>query len=102
MPRRDDIERILTIPGLDAAFIGQGDLTQTLGDREKAQALVDQALSACIAKGIPACTTAYGNDIHQRLKQGFKFLAISNDTGTFTRAMQTRMSEVREAVEASK
>ena len=27
----DDIDRILAIPGVDAAFIGQGDLTQTLG-----------------------------------------------------------------------
>ena len=40
-----DIDRILDIPGVDAVFIGQGDLTQTLGDRAAAQALVDTALA---------------------------------------------------------
>jgi 2-keto-3-deoxy-L-rhamnonate aldolase RhmA len=49
----DDIERILGIPGLDAAFIGQGDLTQTTGDRETAQALTD-TVRACISKSPPA------------------------------------------------
>src|SRR2546425_312305 len=47
----EDIERMLTIPGLDAAFIGQGDLTQTTGDRETAQALVSRALNACLEHG---------------------------------------------------
>src|SRR5262245_11027372 len=97
----DDIERILTIPGLDAAFIGQGDLTQTLGDREQAQTYVARALDACIAKGIPACITAYGNDIADRLKQGFKFLAIANDTGLFTRAAQNKLVEAKEAIAAA-
>src|SRR5215204_1486653 len=59
----EDIDRILSVPGVDAAFIGQGDLTQTLGDREQAQTYVARALDACLAKGIPACITAYGNDI---------------------------------------
>ena len=96
----EDIERILEIPGLDAAFIGQGDLTQTTGDREKAQMLVDVALQACIAKGIPACTTS-GGDIEARLRQGFKFLTVGNDTGTFTNAVVNRLKVVKQAVEAA-
>jgi 4-hydroxy-2-oxoheptanedioate aldolase len=96
----EDIERILTIPGLDAAFIGQGDLTQTLGNRDEAQKLVDRALNACLARGIPACTTAYGNDVQDRFRQGFKFLAIANDTGLFTRAVQQRLADVMKEVEA--
>jgi 4-hydroxy-2-oxoheptanedioate aldolase len=98
----EDIERILEIDGVDAAFIGQGDLTQTLGDREKAQGLVDVALAACNAKGIPACTTAYGDDVAARFKQGFKWLAIANDTGTFARATQERLKLVKQAIEAAK
>jgi 4-hydroxy-2-oxoheptanedioate aldolase len=98
----DDIERILTIPGLDAAFIGQGDLTQTTGDREQAQQLTEKALGACLDAGIPACTTAYGGEVEMRLRQGFKFLAIANDTGTFTRAVQERLLKVRDAIEASR
>ena len=97
----EEIDRILTIPGLDAAFIGQGDLTQTLGDRDAAQRLVDRALAACLAKGIPACTTAYGADVEARLKQGFKFLAIANDTGVFTRAVQDRIALAKQAALAA-
>jgi 2-keto-3-deoxy-L-rhamnonate aldolase RhmA len=95
------IDEILDIPGIDAAFIGQGDLTQTLGDRSKAQALVDRALAACNAKGIPACTTAYGDDVESRFRQGFKWLAVSNDTGIFTRAAKDRFASVQQSVQAA-
>jgi len=91
----EDIERILEIPGVDAVFIGQGDLTQTLGDRAKAQALVDRALAACLARGVPACTTAYGDDVSARLDQGFKWLAVANDTRLFTKAVQQRRASAR-------
>jgi 4-hydroxy-2-oxoheptanedioate aldolase len=93
----EQIDAILDIPGVDAVFIGQGDLTQTLGDRDRAQALVDRALSRCLERGVPACTTAYGDDVESRLKQGFKWLAIGNDTGTFTRAVQDRLAKVAKA-----
>src|SRR3977135_78444 len=58
----EDIERILDIPGVDAVFIGQGDLTQTLGDRAAAQKLVDRALAAGVAPRIPPMTTASSRD----------------------------------------
>lgn len=97
----DDIEQILAIPGVDAAFIGQGDLTQTLGDRDRAQQLVDRALQACLRKGIPASITAYGDDLAARLRQGFKWVAIGNDTGSFTRAVKDRLTVARQVAEAS-
>lgn len=97
----DDIERILDVHGVDAAFIGQGDLTQTLGDRDKAQALVDKALQACLQKGIPASTTAYGDDLEARVKQGFKWVAVGNDTGSFTRAVKDRLNVARQVAEAT-
>jgi 2-keto-3-deoxy-L-rhamnonate aldolase RhmA len=91
----EDIERILDIPGVDAVFVGQGDLTQTLGDRDAAQRLVDRALAACLARGIPACTTAYSDDVSKRLQQGFKWLAIAADTGLFTTAVKQRLASLR-------
>ena len=97
----EDIDRILGVPGVDAAFIGQGDLTQTLGDREAAQALVDRALAACMAKGIPAATTAYGDDVEARFRQGFKWLAVANDSGLFSRASQQRLAQARKAADAA-
>jgi 2-keto-3-deoxy-L-rhamnonate aldolase RhmA len=97
----DAIDEILDIHGVDAAFIGQGDLGQTLGNRELAQGYVNRALEACLRKGIPASTTAYGDDVQRRFDQGFKWLAIGNDTGTFTRAIKERLSYAREAVQSA-
>jgi 2-dehydro-3-deoxyglucarate aldolase/4-hydroxy-2-oxoheptanedioate aldolase len=97
----EEIDQILSVPGVDAAFIGQGDLTQTLGDRAAAQALVDRALAACVAKGIPAATTAYADDVEARLRQGFKWLAVANDTGLFSRASQQRLAQARQAADAA-
>jgi len=96
----DEIEQILSVPGVDAAFIGQGDLTQTLGDRKAAQAMVDRALAACVAHNVPAATTAYADDVEQRFRQGFKWLAIANDTGTFARAAQQRLQQAKAALAA--
>lgn len=96
----DSIDDILGITGVDAAFIGQGDLGQTLGDRAQAQAYVDRALAACLRKGIPASTTAYGDDVKARFDQGFKWLAIGNDTGTFTRAIKDRLTLARDVIAA--
>lgn len=98
----DSIDDILGINGVDAAFIGQGDLGQTLGNRETAQAYVDRALEACLRKGIPASITAYGEDMKARFDQGFKWLAIGNDTGTFTRAIKDRLALARDVIESVK
>jgi 2-dehydro-3-deoxyglucarate aldolase/4-hydroxy-2-oxoheptanedioate aldolase len=97
----EDIEKILDVTGVDAAFIGQGDLTQTLGNREQAQALVDKALQACLRKGIPASITAYGDDLEARLQQGFKWVAIGADTGSFTRAVRDRLTVARQVAETA-
>jgi len=97
----EEIEQILEITGIDAAFIGQGDLTQTLGDSAKAQALVDKALQACIRKGVPASITAYGDDLEARINQGFRWIAIGADTGSFTRAVKDRLNVARQVADVA-
>ena len=54
-----------------------------------------------MARGIPAATTAYGDDSSSASSQGFRWLAIANDTGTFTRAAQQRIEQARQAREAT-
>jgi 4-hydroxy-2-oxoheptanedioate aldolase len=95
----DIIDQILTVPGVDAVFVGQGDLTQTLGDPAKAQVLVDKVLDACLKKGIPTCITAYGDEIEARFRQGFKWLAIANDMGIFTGSAKDRLAAARLAAD---
>ena len=48
----------------------------------------------------PGRTTAYGDDVEARLRQGFKWLAVANDTGPFTRAIQQRLGQVRQVIAA--
>ena len=99
----EDIERILTISGVDAIFIGQGDLTQTLGaGNPRIAELVQSALSAANAKGIPACTTATAADLESRFNQGFKWLTVGNDTGMFARAVEEHFKTVKAIVAALK
>ena len=99
----EDIDRILTIPGVDAIFIGQGDLGQTLGaGNPKIAELVQTALSAANAKGIPACTTATAADLESRFTQGFKWLTVGNDTGMFARAVEENFKTVKAIVAALK
>jgi 2-keto-3-deoxy-L-rhamnonate aldolase RhmA len=98
----DQIDDILNIHGVDAIFIGTGDLTASLnGDREQVKVLVDKALKAAIAKGIPAATTAYGADLPDRIKMGFKWIAIQSDTSMFTTAASERIKWARQQVEAA-
>jgi hypothetical protein len=51
-----------------------------------------------MARGVPAATTAYGDDVDARLRQGFKWLAVANDTGLFTRSVQQRLGQARLAL----
>ncbi len=99
----EDIDRILGIHGVDAIFIGQGDLTQTLGaGNPRIQELVQTALGAANAKGIPACTTATAADLESRFTQGFKWLTVGNDTGLFARAVEENFKTVKAIVDGLK
>ena len=46
-------------------------------------------------------TTAYADDVEQRFRQGFKWLAIANDTGTFAHAAQQRLQQAKDALKAA-
>jgi 4-hydroxy-2-oxoheptanedioate aldolase len=97
-----EIDQILTIPGVDAIFIGRGDLTQTLGSKEKAQALADKVLESCLKKGIPCCTAVYDDNVETCFRQGFKWLAIASDTTIFKQAVSKRLADARLAADRAR
>ena len=80
------------------------------GDRDSMVALLGRPMAALKAQGIgfinltlPPATLflrlhdpkAYGDDVSSRLDQGFKWLAVANDTGLFTTAVKQRLAAVR-------
>lgn len=86
----EDVEGVLDVPGLNAAFLGMGDLQLTTGlpaSHPELQSLVDRLLAGCAKRGLPCGAAA--QDAVAALKaaeRGFKFVMVSNDAMMFGKA----------------
>jgi 2-dehydro-3-deoxyglucarate aldolase/4-hydroxy-2-oxoheptanedioate aldolase len=81
---------ILDTDGVNAAFVGLGDLSLVSGrppSHPDNEALVDGLLAACKMRHIP-CGTAVGDAAAAKRSQarGFSFVMVSNDASIFGRA----------------
>jgi 4-hydroxy-2-oxoheptanedioate aldolase len=84
----DHLDDILSVPGVDAIYVGPDDLGLSLGlpvgtrdeDPVFAQAMVT-VLDACRRHGVVAGTHATGGWAARRLEQGFQLLAAISDVG---------------------
>lgn len=90
---------VLDVDGVDAAFIGMGDLSMTTGlpaNHPELQALVDRLLAACSERGLP-CGAAAGDAAAalRAAERGFAFVMVSNDATLFARAAQGVMQQLR-------
>ena len=82
-------DSILSVPGIDAVFIGPNDLHHSMGkkpvfesdDSEFVQA-VDHLLARSKAHGVPCgIHVVDGATADRRIKQGFQFIAVASETG---------------------
>jgi len=94
-----DCEAILDVPGVNAIFVGLGDLalsTGKPGNHPDNDALVQKLLDAARARGVP-CGTAVGDAAAaQRAKaRGFGFVMVSNDVTMFARAAREAMQGLK-------
>jgi len=100
-----NIDAIVDVPGIDAVYIGPGDLGLSLGlppklDREEPEILkmYETVLKACARRGIYAgihnASPAYAV---RMMEMGFRFLVLSNDSGMMLRAAKSDFSAVDEA-----
>lgn len=98
----DDLERILAVPGLDAVFVGPGDLSLSLGvapDSDEVGAAVDQAIETAVAAGVAVGTVAQGAEqIRRRAEQGCRFVLAGNDTGLLNEGARRAVSDARQAI----
>ena len=89
----ENVEAIAAVPGLDAVYVGPGDLAISLGlpvlpgDRSAAEAAVQAAalervLSACRAAGVVAGIYAgTGAAARRHIDQGFQMVTVAWDAG---------------------
>lgn len=85
-----DVDSILDVPGVNAAFVGPGDLALSSGkpaSHPENAALIDALLVTTRARGIP-CGTAVGDAAaaRQASERGFSFVMVSNDITMFGKA----------------
>ena len=98
-----DAARILAVPGINAAFVGPGDLALATGkpaSHPDNAALIDGLLASCQARGIP-CGTAVGDAAAARAarERGFSFVMVSNDCSLFGKAAQALVRGIHAAGE---
>lgn len=103
----DDIEAVCAVPGVDVAFVGPYDLSGSMGlmgqthhpDVEAAVTRVfDAASAAGVAPGLLIAEPRPG-ELHERIQEGFQFLAVGLDTMMIVRAAQDLVGQWAAAAE---
>lgn len=89
------IEEIAAVDGVDALFIGPGDLSAALGylgtpRNDIVQATIDSAVTRIFGTGKPGGIFALDEeDAEKRIAQGIKFLSIGTDIGLLLNSART-------------
>ena len=86
----ENIEEIITVPGLGGIFIGPSDLSTSMGYTSPAALEVEEAiqtvLGACLEHDVPCAITTGPGSVQQRIEQGFRFVTVGADGGLNTGA----------------
>lgn len=82
-------DEILSVPGVDACFIGPNDLAASMGislgiplesDHLELVAAIDEIKAACIRNGVaPGIHCSGPAGVNQRIAEGFQFLALASE-----------------------
>jgi 4-hydroxy-2-oxoheptanedioate aldolase len=102
----ENIESILEVPGIDAIYVGPGDLAFSYGrkpklDHDDAEMLgiYDKLLKACGKRGIYAGIHCGGAAYAARaIKMGFRLTTIANDSGLMAMAARKAVADVWQEV----
>ena len=81
----ENIDEIITVPGLGGIFIGPSDLSTSMGYSSPAAPQVEEAiqrvLQACLANDVPCAITTGPGSVQDRIEQGFSFVTVGADGG---------------------
>lgn len=95
----DVLDEILAVPGLDAIFIGRGDLTAALGGEDIADQrttdIVRRIAEAATRHGVPAMTVCIdGEDARVMVALGIQSLMIGSDQGFMAKAARAALASL--------
>lgn len=99
----ENIDAILSVPGIDAVFIGPNDLAASMGfppgyEREE-QSLIDavrHVRERAVAHGVaPGIHCSGGAAVAKRIAEGFQMLALSGDGPLLGLAAQAELAQAR-------
>ena len=95
----DNAGDILSVPGVDAVFIGPGDLSMTMGLKmtdPEVQTAIEEVLKKAKAAGVPVGTvSADAAGARRLIDKGYDFLLVSNDTGMLARSAMSLIDEIK-------
>lgn len=99
-----NVDRVLEIDGLDAVFLGMGDLTMSSGrraDDPEIALFTERLIALANAQGVP-CGTAVADAAGAAAARarGFSFIMVSNDTTMFGNAAEATAREALAALTA--
>ena len=81
----ENIDEIITVPGLGAIFIGPSALSTSMGYASPAAPQVEEAiqrvLRACLDNDVPCAITTGPSSVQQRIEEGFSFVTVGADGG---------------------
>ena len=99
----DNLEEIVTTPGLDGIYIGPADLALAIGlapvgdnDDPAHVATVDRIFKACRAHGLAVGIHTWSAAFTRRyLEQGFQFVTLGTDSGFMAKKASADLREAR-------
>lgn len=97
----DNIDAIASVPGVDALFIGPGDLAASLGHlgnptHPQVQEAITLAKARIDAAGKPAGIFALSpDDANQRINDRFRFISIGTDVNLLIKGAREQIASVR-------
>jgi 4-hydroxy-2-oxoheptanedioate aldolase len=90
----DQIDRILSVPGVDAVFVGPNDLLASMGKTPQMETddpqfvdALDKILRSAKSHGVaPGIHVADAQAAKRRMEQGWQFIAVSSELGFMNQA----------------
>jgi len=98
----DNLDEIVSVPGVDAVYVGPADLSVTLGlppapdqpDQSFTDAL-DRVIDACRRHDVIPGIAGNATTAPKRLKQGFRLVEVASDIGLLGLAARDALEQVR-------
>ena len=103
----NNLEDILSVPGLDAVYVGPSDLSLALGCRptfDDVEPPVAEAIEMIVAKAkehgkVAGCHNGTAEYALKRIEMGFQFVTIASDARLMASASQAVLEEMRSGLQ---